>query len=311
MVHMLSEKANKIAILLCTYNGGQYLKEQLASYEAQSHTNWHLYVSDDGSSDETIQLLQDCQARWGGKLTILQGPRQGFARNFLSLVYNDSIQADYYSYSDQDDIWDKEKLKNALAKLPAPDMAALYCSRTLLVDGDNNEIGLSPLFTRMPTFGNALCQNIGGGNTMVFTDAAMKVLRSVDHSIPIPFHDWWTYIAITACGGSVFYDAAPNLRYRQHGRNLIGSNNDWNARMVRIKKLMAGQLRIWNDIHIPALQSMADKITPYNKTVLNNFAAARKSSFLPRLWRLKKSGVHRQSTLGNLGLMVATAFGKI
>ena len=170
----------KVAILLCTYHGQHYLAEQLDSFAAQSHSNWEVWASDDGSKDDTHAILEAYQQKWpDGRLSIHFGPAEGFAANFLSLTCKASIDADYYAYSDQDDIWEPNKLARAvewLNTLPE-NIPALYCSRTRLVDSNNNEIGVSPLFAKPPSFANALMQNIGGGNTMVFNNAARNLLR--------------------------------------------------------------------------------------------------------------------------------------
>lgn len=200
----------RVAILLCTYHGQHYLAEQLESFAAQSHKNWEVWASDDGSQDETHAILKAHQEKWPeGRLSIHFGPAEGFAANFLSLTCKASIEADYYAYSDQDDVWEADKLERAVRWLETipPNMPALYCGRTRLVDADNNEIGLSPLFSKLPSFANALMQNIGGGNTMVFNNAARALLREAGEDTPVITHDWWAYMVVSGCGGKCFTTA--------------------------------------------------------------------------------------------------------
>ncbi|MCG9076758.1 glycosyltransferase [Laribacter hongkongensis] len=105
----------KVAILLCTYNGQNYLAEQLDSFAAQTHTNWEVWASDDGSLDDTHAILEDYRRKWPvGRLSIHFWPATGFASNFLSLAYRASIEADYFAYSDQDDVWEANKLAHAV-----------------------------------------------------------------------------------------------------------------------------------------------------------------------------------------------------
>ena len=304
----------KVAILLCTFNGRQYLPEQLDSFAAQTHANWTVWASDDGSSDGTQALLENYRAKWpGGRLSVQSGPRAGVVANFLMLTCNASIQADYYAYSDQDDIWEAEKLERALAWLESvpANIPALYCARTKLVDADNKEIGFSPLFGKPPCFANALIQSIAGGNTMVFNNAARALFLAAGEKRSIVVHDWWAYMLVTGCGGKVFYDSVPTLRYRQHGANVIGMNDGWLARFKRMGLQWQGRFRNWNNAHIEALRPMENRLTAENRAIFKRFVEAREMSVLPRLFHLNRSGVHRQTRLGNIGLLAAAIFNKI
>lgn len=304
----------KVAILLCTYNGQHHLAEQLDSFATQSHVNWAVSASDDGSEDDTHSILEAYEQAWpAGRLFIYFGPAKGFAANFLSLTCKASIQADYYAYSDQDDVWEVDKLDRAVRWLEtvSPNIPALYCARTRLVDADNNEIGLSPLFSRPPSFANALMQNIGGGNTMVFNNATRALLQEAGENLPLVTHDWWTYMVVTGCGGTVFYDSKPTLRYRQHEDNLVGLNITWSARLARIRMLFQGRFRRWIDGNISALRLLRNRLTPDNLETLERFAKAREMGLIPRLIQLKRCGIYLQTLLGNLGLIVAAIFRKI
>lgn len=304
----------KVAILLATFQGDKYIEEQLNSYVNQSHQNWGLYVSDDGSSDQTLAFLQDFKSKLTeNQMSIYRGPRKGFASNFLSLIGRVEIQADYYAYSDQDDVWEKEKLTRALSCLEAvPEhIPALYCGRTYFIDKNNNKIGVSPLFSKPPGFANALVQNIGGGNTMLFNNAAKILLQEAGENISVQTHDWWTYLLVSGCGGVVTYDSTPMVKYRQHENNVLGKNNSWLARLKRIRMLWQGQFKQWNDGNIKALELMVHRLTPKNQKILKHFSAARKMGLLSRLFYIKSSGIYRQTPLGNIGIIVAAVLGRI
>lgn len=303
----------KVAILLGTFCGQQYLAEQLRSFESQTHSNWEVWTSDDGSTDDTLAILERFRGAWpAGRLSIHAGPAKGFVSNFLALTCNAKIQADYYAYSDQDDIWELDKLERALRWLegvPA-NVPALYCARTRLIDSNNREIGLSPSFGN-PRFANALVQSIAGGNTMVFNNAARSLLMRAGAQLPVVFHDWWVYLAVTGCGGEVFYDPVPTLRYRQHGANVIGVNSSWGARLQRLRKFLQGQHRKWYEDNIAALRKLEDQLTPENRKILSHFAKARKKGLISRLIHLSHSGVRRQTWLGNIALFAAVFFKKL
>ena len=244
-----------VAVLLCSYNGGKFLAQQLESIAEQEGVDVSIHVSDDGSQDQTQGILQAFPERWGEHvLSVVQGPQRGHADNFFSLIFSE-IEGDYFAYSDQDDIWAADKLSRAveaLSSLP-DDRPALYCSRSLLIDMHGYHIGLSPLFSKQPSFANALIQNIGGGNTMVMNLKARNLLSAVG-PVDIVTHDWWTYILVAGSGGTVIYDERPSISYRQHQDNLIGSSRTWSDRFKRFSLALQGRNRIWNTQHIEALQ---------------------------------------------------------
>jgi glycosyltransferase involved in cell wall biosynthesis len=240
------------------------LADQLDSFAAQTHSHWDVWASDDGSQDDTRAILSAYEKKWDrNRLFVGTGPARGFAANFLSLVCNAMVKADYYAYSDQDDIWEAGKLERAIACLKGVprDVPALYCARTRLVDAENSDIGLSPLFSRPPSFANALMQSIGGGNTMLFNNATRALLQKAGRDVDVITHDWWTYLVVSGAGGKVFYDAHPSVRYRQHDENLVGMNSSWSARLVRLRMLWHGRFRQWNDMNLettsPKLESLA------------------------------------------------------
>ncbi|GKQ75879.1 glycosyl transferase family 2 [Aeromonas caviae] len=303
-----------VLILICTCNGDKFLEEQLISFEEQTYANWAVIASDDGSTDNTRTILEKYKNKWKeNQLTIVEGPRQGVTKNFMSLICNKAIEADYYAFSDQDDIWIPSKLERALNWLQKikRNTPALYCSSTLLVDENNNKTGLSTINKKAPSFSNALMQNIASGNTMVLNKAAIELLCQTGPDISIIIHDWWSYLVVTGCGGMVFYDSTPTVRYRQHTANLIGSNDSLRARILRMKKHFQGRLKSWNEIHIKALASIEPSLTAENQKRLADFAKIREDGLLSRLFYVKRSGIYRQTLAGNLSLLCAVLLKKL
>jgi glycosyltransferase involved in cell wall biosynthesis len=308
-----SDGAARVAILMCTKNGAAFLGEQLKSIAEQSHTYWSLFVSDDGSTDATAKILKDFAGSRTQNVIVRNGPGQGVCANFLSLATDPSIEADYFAFSDQDDIWYKDKLQRALTWLATipDDVPGLYCGRTELVSDDGRPYGVSPLFTRPIAFRNAIIQSLGGGNTMVFNKAAKRLLETTGR-LDVVLHDWWMYQLVSAVGGAICYDPQPALKYRQHPDNLIGSNRGWRARLVRIRMMLSGRFSEWNKKNIAALRQVpAHLIKPQNSAVLALFAKARTAPLPQRLYYLKQSGVYRQTLLGSVGLLAATVLKRI
>lgn len=300
-------------VLLCTYNGENHLNQQLDSILNQSIDNINVLASDDGSSDNTLAILEKYKLSWTkGYFNILAGPQKGFADNFLSLTFEAKSDSAYFAFCDQDDIWNKNKLETAIAFLKTKnELPSLYCSRTENIDESGKELKTtSPLFQKEPSFANALVQSIAGGNTMVFNKKALQLLQAAGTQKVIS-HDWWAYLLISGAGGSTLYDPQPQVKYRQHNKNLIGANVSFLARTKRLKMLTQGTFRDWNTVNINALQNNRDHLNPASKEILDTFITARRECLFKRLYLFQKSKVHRQTTFGNIALMVAVFLKKI
>lgn len=312
--HIVTGHIERVAILLCTFNGERFLAQQLESIARQTYSNWFVVVSDDGSTDSTLDLLHEYAERWGNdKLSVRQGPGRGYAANFLAVTCDDSIESDFYAWSDQDDIWQENKLESALQLLREvpTHTPSLYCGRTELIDAYGANIGLSPLFARPVGFANALVQSVGGGNTMVFNHAARKLFQQAGPGLDIVSHDWWAYLLVSGSGGRVSYDACPTILYRQHDANLIGSISGVRAQLKRVRMLFRGRFRGWNQKNIAALESIRLQLNEESRKRLDLFQRARSSRGLARIIWLRRSGVYRQSLWGNFGLVLAALFNGI
>jgi glycosyltransferase involved in cell wall biosynthesis len=322
MTDFIEEKSNLepvsdaplVAILLCTYNGGRFLAEQLDSLEDQTHQNWVVIASDDGSTDQTLEILQQYQARWpAGKLTIRQGPQKGFCQNFLSLACDPEIKADYYAFCDQDDVWLPEKLSAALKNIifnQDSDIPYLYCGRTKYVTEKMKPCGISPLFVFPPSFRNALVQSIAGGNTMVFNQAAKSLLEKVG-MVDVPSHDWWMYQLVTGCNGRVFYDPIPRLLYRQHKNALVGGNTSISSKLRRTWLIILGRFKSWNQKNLSALEACENNLAPDNLDILYLFKKLRQAKLKDRIRLLEVCGIYRQTKKDTLNLYLAALINKI
>ncbi|MGN8161369.1 glycosyltransferase family 2 protein [Pantoea sp. 22096] len=308
------DKKTRTAVLLCSYNGSQYIRQQIDSIINQTETEWTVFVSDDGSTDGTLDILKYYQEKLGReRFVIIDGPGKGFAWNFISLLEKCGDAFDYYAFSDQDDEWMPDKLSRSISLLSGykHNVPSVYCGRTSLVDENGHHLGESPLFSKPPSFKNALIQSIAGGNTMILNRAGRNIINKTPIDVRIISHDWWIYIVITAIGGNIFYDPKPSINYRQHTNNIVGSNLGWLARFKRISGLMDGHFKMWIDSNIYALNKADVNITPENRFILESFNVARNSNLFKRLYVFRKLGMYRQTLLGTLGLYVAIVLKKL
>ena len=317
----------RVSILMGVYEGERYLEDQLDSFAAQHHTNWTLLVSDDspstsgdvkntGGHSASANLIAAWSMRHPERSVSVQpGPRQGFARNFLTLLAQAPDDAPYVALSDQDDVWFPDKLARAVSQLGAipPTEPALYCAATMITDEGLTPQHPSQPFRRPPTFRNALIQSIGGGNTMVLNQAALRLAQAClppPQSDPVA-HDWWLYQIVSGHGGTILRDDRPVLFYRQHGANQIGANSSLKAKLVRIRALLAGRFRDWTTRSLASLEPAVASLTPDARQTLDDFRQACEG---PRLWRLValwRSGVVRQGRLGTVALYIACLLGRL
>ncbi|MDP4832205.1 MAG: glycosyltransferase family 2 protein [Rickettsiaceae bacterium] len=302
-----------IAVLMCTYNGEKFLIEQLDSLLNQNHKNLVVWVSDDGSTDATLIMLKQYQKQFPkDKFKIIDGPSKGSVINFLALLCNPDVKADYYAFSDQDDIWEADKLSSALSAintLPST-TPILYGSRTKTISEEGTEIGFSSIFNKTPCFENALVQSIAGGNTMLMNNAAANLLKQAG-VLEVISHDWWAYMLISGAGGTVIYDKKTSLLYRQHDNNQVGENTGWSAKIKRINLLLAGNFRKWNTANVTALLKVKHLLSKKNCAILEQFESARNKSFFLRIIGLWKIKIFRQTPLEQLGLIIAIILKKI
>lgn len=301
-----------VTVLLCTLNGARFLTAQLASLEQQTYRNWRLVVSDDGSIDETVDILSEFAALIPNSVELRQGPRRGAAANFLALASDASIEGDYFAFCDQDDIWHPEKLKRALSWLRevGNDHAAVYSARTRLVDAQAKPFGYAPLFKKPPCFANALVQSVAGANTMLF-NAATKQLFEQARPLEIVSHDWWAYQLVCGSNGIFQYDSQPCIDYRQHDRNQIGCNRGLRAQLKRLMMIFDGRFTRWNDINIAALESSNHLLSDEARSLLTLYSAIRAGSIIGRLATFIRSPIRRQTFISNIALVIAVALKKL
>ena len=306
------QDATHVVVLMATHNGASVLGDQLDSLLNQSHTNWSLIVSDDGSTDTTRALVRRFarETPWH-RVVLLRGPKRGAAQNFLSLLRAAGRPA-FAAFCDQDDFWLPRKLEHAVGALADRSRPTLYGSRTIIADADLRPLRPSLRFRRSPGFGNALVQNIAGGNTMVMNRAALDILRPASLSATdIIAHDWWCYQMITGGGGDVILDERPGLLYRQHSENLIGANDSLRARLRRMRGVIDWQYAGWINGHIEALEAARDWLSPKACDQLDLLRQARNARMPNRLWVTWQASIYRQSVPGSAALWLAALFGRL
>ena len=215
---------------MATYNGERFLKEQIDSLFVQTFRDWHLYVHDDGSTDGTIKILNDYSERYPDKITLLNySPQGGPCMNFMSML--SCINADYYMFCDQDDVWLPEKIElsvkeMAIRELETPEVGIVVCSDLFVVDEQLSitthsmwkYLSIYPQYIK--TFRDSGASSIATGCTMLFNHQAKE--DSLPCSPAAIMHDCWVCLCTLKQHGKLYGISKQLVLYRQHDNNSLG-----------------------------------------------------------------------------------------
>ena len=238
---MVSDKGKvamdkRILVLVSTYNGERYLAQQLKSILGQLGVQVSIIVRDDGSKDGTIAILEKYSSNFPN-VSYYQGKNVGPCMSFFDLLRH-ADGFDYYAFCDQDDVWDNDKLLNAVGKLSQQpnDIPVLYCSNLKVVDESLNycrkahkkNFNTNNMYSGLVDFYAVGC-------TEVFNQKAVDITRAHVRK-DCMMHDSWMFM-ICNFFGCVIYDHEAYINYRQHGHNVVGTNKDsWGKLKARIER---------------------------------------------------------------------------
>ena len=293
---------NRVAILLSTFNGERFLPAQLESLLEQTFEEWTLYWRDDGSSDSTVEIIEEFSKTAGqGRCVQLQGTQDRLrpTASFLSLlraVKERLADGDMVAFADQDDVWLPEKLARGVDALRgvANEIPAIYCARQVLVDESLRRLGISGPLRRPAGFPAALTQNVTTGCTVLLNQRAVAlVARSAPPTASL--HDWWCYVVVTAAGGALLHDDEPTVLYRQHTRNMVGAPRSMPRRAVAAARRGPGVFMNVLRQHVAALLAQPDLMNAEARRQVEILDRALKGGPLQRLAVLRMPGLRRQT----------------
>lgn len=296
----------KVQVLLSAYNGEQFISEQIQSILNQTHAAVSILIRDDGSTDKTLELLNQWVTTHPDKIKLLKGTNVGVVSSFFELLRAADPEADYYCFCDQDDAWLDHKVEHAIARLDSSiytEVPAMVFTSTYLTDAELNRKGTWPkLPAQEPSFFNALYENIAIGATITMNRSARNLFinsKSVD-SQKVLMHDWWFYLLVSAFG-TVIYDNKPSMLYRQHNNNVVGGSN---SIVGKLKSKWASFKRHTGKdlLHKQASEFeriYGSRLTGEQKEQLDLFLATR-TRFMDRLHYARKSKLYRQSKAESL-----------
>jgi len=231
---------NNIVVLMSTYNGSSFIKDQIESLLSQDYSDVKICIRDDGSTDKTISLLSEYITK-KSIFSLKQGKNIGIFNSFFELLEDAGDKYQFYAFCDQDDVWKPKKISAAIAKLKKyPNkIPLLYCSRLEYVDENLNHIGFSAK-PKSFSFYNSVTENCVTGCTTIINKSARELIIRKKPNFAC-MHDWWIYLIISAFG-KIIYDDYSNILYRQHENNIVGGSN--NKIKKNIKKIIPFLLTI-------------------------------------------------------------------
>jgi glycosyltransferase involved in cell wall biosynthesis len=308
-----SSSAPDVDILMTVYNGMPYIEEQIVSLQAQTHTNWRLWVRDDGSTDSTVETLRRFAAV-DPRIRLLpaDGMRLGAIAGFSAVIESAPVTADYILFCDADDVWLPRKIELSLrAMLRAEDeaggRAVPILVHTDLRVVDRNLEPISESFWRYENIdphgvklNSLLVHNTVTGCAMMINAALMRLVPSIPHAAIA--HDWWLAL-VAVCFGRIVPVPHILINYRQHGRNDTGAK----PYHVGLAKLPSRLIRLFGRTVIVRsalrrlvaqastfLNAYEEVLSPAQRELVTQFAQIPECGTFVRKYRLIRLG-----TLGN------------
>lgn len=225
--------AQSVVIVMATYNGQRFIEEQIRSIQAQSFSDWKLFVRDDGSSDDTVQKISQIECE-DNRISLIRDDagNQGAIGNFAFLMKVAHEEgAEYVFFADQDDVWRPDKMETMLAaileleRIHGARMPLLVHSDLMVVNEALEPISESfVMFSRLSPaiadLGVLLCQNQVTGCACVSNRALIELAYPVPGDVLM--HDWWLALLASSVG-KIGYIPMPLVKYRQHTGNVIGA----------------------------------------------------------------------------------------
>ena len=302
----------EIAIIMATYNGEKYLKEQIESILANSYKDYAIYICDDGSTDDTEKIALSYQKQYPDRVYFHRNETNlRVIKNFL--VNIKKIDAKYYMLCDQDDFWLPYKIEHTIQfmkKIEAEenDIPTVVFGDAKMVDENLKEY--HPSFQKLNNLNTSkldLChlamENKLIGCTVMFNRALWEYIDNYPDEIKM--HDWWIAL-IGASFGKVAYIDEPLLLYRQHGNNQIGGVGEMEYIRQNITKLKEQRQALYNNCRQAKafVDNYRDRLDEKQIKVLDIFGNVPEQGWLKRRYQVFRYGFTKTGIVRNIGTKV-------
>lgn len=302
---------DQVHIVLATYNGEKYLREQIDSLLVQTYSNLFIEVCDDGSTDGTVDLVKEYEAR-DNRVHLHQNPHNlGYVKNFLEGMKRS--RAPYIMLCDQDDIWQRDKVEVTLhamhqAEKEETERPILVFTNAVAFDSaSGQDRGLfhesSHLNVKKVDTAHLFMENKCIGCTMMMNQEILAYLDELPEEIRV--HDWWLAL-ICSHFGSIAYLPKATLRYRQHGGNMIGSSSYTGYLKKRLAHGREQRQALYQTYRQGAAfcRVFQKRLTPEQLALARCFAGMEQAGWLARRYRIIRFGFTKSGWIRNIGLFL-------
>ena len=300
----------KVQILLSTYNGEKYLREQLESFIQQTiFSNITVLIRDDGSNDGTINILQEYEAKYN--FLVEYGANIGTTRSYLWLLEHSNNDCEFFAFSDQDDVWLPDKLAKEVAamKKMSDEYPRLVATQSEIVNERLQHQGFSISTAKGVSFFNAMVQNVCPGHTQLLDRKLRDIVCKTIHPEDILVVDWWVYL-IAAGVGNVQILPEVTVRHRQHGNNAVGYRTSFLRRfIVRLRRLRSKTAAAMTKQLISFYSCYGQVIRKEYRMEIERFLG-HLSSLKSRIQYVMSARFYRQSMIDTAGVKILYILGK-
>lgn len=304
-----------VDIVMSVYNGERFLKEMLDSIAAQTFTDWHLVIRNNGSTDSTSAIINSFISEFTNKVTLIDSPTN---EKFIPLSFGDALnhaKSQYLMYADGDDVWLADKVKMAVESITQAEKSygvetpILVHTDLILVDEKLSVISNSmwksqSLDPKRNSLNQVIMHSNACGNTFIFNRALYNLITPIPHGCIM--HDYWT-TCIAACFGKIVAIPSGSILYRQHGANSCGAYALNVASIIgklkninRIKKSLLDKYRFAEIF----LLRFRGRLSSNQILMLEALSSFDRISWFSRRLKLIQYSLYQNSIIRNAGLFI-------
>ncbi len=305
-----------ITILMATYNGEKYIKEQIDSLLSQTEQRFTIVISDDGSTDSTIEIISDYVKKYPEKIKLINNDQQQGAKyNFLNLMIKN--KDDYIMLCDQDDVWLSKKIEislEAIQKLESTygtnmpllvhtDLKVVDQKLNLIFDSYKDMINVNYARVELK---DQIIQNTLTGCTAMYNRTLADLINKQPKFFVI--HDWWLILLASAFGKIAPIDER-DILYRQHDDNVIGAKRVKSFKYIfdQIFLNASGIIKSINDTYLQAqsfLDMYGDRLNEEQRKLLMDYIKIPKHGKIKRIIELQRLGVMKNGFIRQIAQLL-------